>query len=224
MDVVGSDSSLQLSKNVVIGDISGDLTSKKFSFSFTVPGAMNEGPYSMKLDVLDENGNIFSDNTDHSSEYLIPFTVQGGCSLQSQVSVAASIVSGGQAGKPLQVKTTITNTGTTQRTYTVQASGYQTWASSASVNQGTITLAPSQSLDVLTTFNVNSDATGTESYSLDLTSGTQTISQPVSVNIQGSSGFLGISSSNALVWVLGLLILILVIVIIIVAVRSGRKK
>ena len=224
MDIVGSDNSLQLSQNVAVGDISGDLTSKKFSFSFTVPGAINEGPYSMKIDVLDENGNIFSDNTDHSSEYLIPFTVQGGCSLQSQISVAASIVSGGQAGKPMQVKTTITNAGTAQRTYTVQASGYETWASSASVNQGTITLAPGQSLDVITTLNVNSDASGTESYSLDLTAGTQKISQPVSVNIQGSSGFLGINSGNALVWALGILILILVIVIIIVAVRSGRRK
>ncbi len=224
MDIIGSDPSLQLSKNVAVGDISGDLTSKKFSFSFNVPSAISEGSYSMKLDVLDENGNIFSDNTDHPSEYLIPFTVQGGCSLQSQVSVSASILSGGQAGKPMQVKTTITNTGTNQRTYTVQVSGYETWASSASVNQGTITLTPGQSYDVITTFNVNNNASGTESYSLDLASGTQTISQPVSVNIQAQNGFLGINSTNALVWALGILILILIIAIIIIAVRSGRRK
>ena len=228
MDVVGSDPSLQLSQNVPVGDISGDLTSKKFAFSFTVPGAINEGPYSMKIDVLDENGNVFTDNTDHSSEYLIPFTVQGGCSLQSQVSVAASIVSGGNAGQPLQVKTTITNTGTTTRTYTVSPSGYESWASSATVNQGTITLAPGQSLDVTTTFDVNSNASGPETYSLDLTSGTQSISQPVSVNIKGSS-FLGItgnsiSGGTALVWGLGILVLILLVVVIIVAVKAGRRK
>lgn len=229
VDVVGSDSALQLSQNIPVGDIS-QFDNKPFSFSFIVPNSINEKNYGLKFDVLDENGANFQESlNDQNSEFLLPLTVQGGCSLASQLTVAATVASGGQAGKPLQVNALITNTGNNAKSFNVAATGYSSWASSATLSQNTITLAPGQSANEVVTLNVNSDATGSQTFSLDLTSGSNTASQPVSVNIESAPGFLGITGNSigggsSWIWVIGLINLVLVVVIIVVAVRIARRR
>ncbi len=223
VDIIGSDNSLQLSKNVIAGDINA-FDNKQFSFSFSVPKSTDEKTYGIKLNVLDENGNTFQESTnDHNSEFLMPITVSGGCT--PQVSLIGSVISGGEAGKPLVVKATVINSGTVTKTYTVNAADFQSWASSASVDQRTIILNPGASKDVSVTLNTNSDASGTQTFSLNLASESgQTITtQPVSVNLSKSQGF-SFSNASMWIWVLGALILILVIVIIIVALRVGKRN
>ncbi len=217
-----------VNQRVIVGDINS-FGKKPLSLTFNVPKSTDEGTYYLIFDVRKQDGNIFQNNFNSAlSEFTIPFTVQGGCSLQSQVSLTASIASGGQAGSPLVVKTTITNTGTNTRTYSVGTEGFETWASKASVDQNLITLNAGQSKDVLITFNVNKDASaGSQTFSVDLASNGQTLTQPVSVQITSPPGFLGITgnviSGNGLLWGLAVLILILIVVIIVVAVRVARK-
>ena len=219
------DTGLNVSQSTNIGTIDA-FDRKPISFSFTVPQGIDEKIYRLETQVYDDSGDVFQNSDDENSELVIPLQVSGGCTSASQISVAASIVSGGQAGKPLQVVSTITNNGNSQKTYAVSATGYSLWASSASADQGQITLASGQSAQVVFTFDVNGDAQGLQTFTINLISGSDVVTQPVSVTIQPGAGFLGLNglSGNSWIWVIAGLNLILVIVIIIVAVRVSRRK
>ena len=229
LEVLGRESALKLNQNIDVGDINA-FDNQEFSFSFIVPKGLDEKTYALKINVQDEDGNTYqNDFNDDYSEFTIPFAVQGGCSLEPQVSVLGAIVSGGQAGKPLVVKATITNTGDSTSIYNLNAIGFESWASSAALDQSLVSLNAGESKDVLVTLNVKDDASGSQTFSVQLSSNGQTITQPVSVSIaEASKGLFGITGStisgnNWYIWGIGLLNLILVIVIIVVAVRIARK-
>lgn len=220
----GVQSALNFSQSIDLGSVDA-FDRKPLSFSFTVPPNVPEQYYTLDMTLYDSNGDIFQNSNNNNAEFTVPIQVSGGC--VPQVSLIASTVSGGQTGQPLQIKATITNTGTTTKTYTVSESGYSSWASSATADQSQVTVGAGQSANVVFTFDVNNNAAGTQTFTINLLSGSDSVQQPVSVTITQSSGFLGISgntfSGNALIWGMGILILILVILIIIVAVKNSRK-
>ena len=80
-----------------------------------------------------------------------------------------------------------------------------------------------QSKDVTVTLDTNRDAAGSQTFFLELVSGTDLVRQPVSVTIEESAGFLGITGNtiaeNPVALGLGVLVLILIVAIIVVAVR-----
>jgi len=208
-----------------VGDISA-LDKETLSFSLQVPKNAEEKIYPLTFRVLDENGDVYNnDFNDDDSEFTVPLQVSGHCS--PEVSVSASTVSGGQAGKDLVIKATVTNTGSSQAAYTLSVSGSDSWASSYTLDQTSLILGAGESRDVTATFDVNKDASGSQTFSLDLTSDGQLTSQSVTVSIEPSKGFLtgfAIGGDNWYLWGIGALNLILVVVIIIVAVKVARRK
>ncbi len=200
------------------------------SFAFAVPRNAQEKTYNIKFAVYDEDGDVYkNDFDDDLSEFMVPLTVKGGCSVAgaSQTTVSASLVSGGKAGQDLVVKATVTNTGANSATYTLSSSAHSQWASSYAVQPSTLTLAAWQSGEATYTFKVNKDASGEQTFYMETLSGNQVTRQPVSVTIE-SAGFLdsitgSAISGSSLVWGLGILNVVLIFVVILVALRVMRK-
>jgi len=218
-------------RTVEIGDIDA-FDDDVYNFNFRVPNDAEEKTHSLSFQVLDEDFDVYeNDFDDDDSEFTLPLRVSGGCNVEkSGVSISANIESGGKAGEQLVVKTTITNNGDELNTFTVNVAGFTQWASSYTADRTSLVLGAGDSVDVLLTFDVNKDASGSQSFTIELVSeDNQVTTQPVSVAIEGKrSGLFGITgavitSENAYLWGIAILNIILVLVIIIVAVRVLKK-
>jgi hypothetical protein len=220
---------LGLDEEVVIdGDFdAGD--KETVIFNFAVPQDAEKKIHTLKLRTLydyDEDDEDYDEESDETFHVFL--RVDGNCQsfTGSEASVTANLESGGDAGDNLVIKTTITNTGDEQMTYLVSPAGFGVWASSADAVPATFTLAAGQSRDVTLTLSVNDDASGQQSFNVEVISNNElVVSQPVSVEIEGKSGFLTGSAigSNGYLWGFGLLNLIIIVAIIIVAVRVMRR-
>ncbi|MFH1311283.1 MAG: putative S-layer protein [Nanoarchaeota archaeon] len=222
---------LNLAENVIVGDINA-FDNERISFSFTIPKDAEEKtyPYPIMFKVYDEDGDVYvNDFDDDYSEFAFPLSIEGSCTgTSSSVTVTANLVSGGKAGEDLVVKAIITNSGTSLATYSISASGYGQWASSYDVEPKTLALAAGQLGEVLFTFNVNKDASGEQTFMIEIVSGDEITTQPVSILIEPSGSLFGITgfsiAGNTGLWALGFLNIILVLIIIFVAIRITRKK
>ena len=209
-----------------VGDIDA-FDNSELSLSFQVPRDAEEKTYALIFNVLDEDNDVYkNDFDDDLAEFNMPLKVSGGCG--APVSVVGTVVSGGREGQNLVVKATVTNNGNSQKTYTVNAVGFEDWASSFSLDQRLLTLAAGESKDVTLTLDVSKDAAGSQTFFLELTSDGQVTRQPVTVTVEESGGFLsGITGNalggNGLIWGIGILNVILILIIIFVAVRIARK-
>jgi uncharacterized membrane protein len=226
--VLGKD--LDLRKDIMVGDIDA-FDNDKIDFTFEVPSNIEAKTYTLIFEVYDEDGDIYENDFDEDeSEFFLPFRVEDckGVFDGDEVSVSASLQSGGKAGEDLVVRATITNNGDELETFTVNAAGFTQWASSYTSDRSTLVLDEGESADVLFTFDVNKDASGSQSFTIELVSSeNQITTQPVSVAIEERSGLFGLTgeaiSGNAYLWGIGLLNIILVVIIIIVAVRVARR-
>lgn len=221
-------------KEVALGDLDeGENTN--VVFSFTVPSDAEEKRYTLLMNTFydyDSGDGKYEDDYDRRSEdtFNAYLRVEGNCGpTTAEVSISASLQSGGKAGQDLVVRATITNNGDELDTFTINAAGFTQWASSYTVDRTILVLGAGNSADVLFTFDVNKDALGSQSFTIELVSDdNQVTTQPVSVAIEGRSGLFGftggvISGNNAYLWGIGALNIILVIIIIIVAVRVARR-
>lgn len=221
-------SKLGINKIVEIGDIN-KFENENLDFSFDVPENTEAGKYSLTLSVYDDNDDIYENSNDDSSVFDVAFQVSGECSDSSKsAEVSAVLQSGGEAGKPLVIKSTIINTGTATANYVLNAAGYASWADSAELSEKTFTLNSGQSKEVLVTLDVKSDAVGDNVFNIEVLSENKLVAnQPVSVSITKKAGLnitgFAINSDNWHIWAIGFLNLILVIVIIVIAVRVARK-
>jgi len=219
---------LGINEKVEIGDVDS-FDSTDFNFNFQLPKEVQEKKYYLTFTVYDEDDDVYQNENDDKSVSSVALNVQGTCSL-SEALVTAVLESGGQAGKPLVVKATIMNTGTKTSTYLLNAAGYAEWASSATIDKGSLTLDAGKSGDVLLTFNVKKEALGVNLFNIEVLSGNElVVSQPVQVDITKKTfGLTGLtnffSGNNKYIWGIGILNLILIILIIVIAVRVSRKK
>jgi hypothetical protein len=216
---------LGISENVDIGDINS-LDSSDFNFNLQLPENVKEKLYYLTLTVYDDNNDVLVNGNDDKAVFSVPLNVQGSCSL-AKASLTAVLESGGEAGKPLVVKATIVNTGNKNSIYSLNAAGYTTWASSASLDKTSVTLNAGESAEVLLTFNVNKEALGTNTFNLEVLSGNElVVSQPVQVEITQNKFSIAnlFSGDKKYLWGIGVLNLILIILIIVIAVRISRKK
>ena len=220
---------LFIDKIFEVGDLD-EFENTDLSLSFDIPENAEEKTHTLILRVLDEDSDLYeNDYDDDPAEFFVSLVVSGGCSSASEVTVSASTVSGGTADSNLVVKATVTNTGDSQKVYSLNVAGSESWASSFSLDKSSLALGAGQSGDVTVTLSVNKGVSGSQTFFLEMVSDGELVSQPVSVVIEESSGFLGItgnvfSGGNSLIWGIGLLNLILVIVIIVIAVRIARRK
>jgi hypothetical protein len=220
--------SMKLVDNFLVGNMNS-FDNKDSVLSLQVPQNVSEGQYHILLQVLDENGDVYTDSNDDDSVYTIPFKILGGCTgSTSPVAITANLVSGGQAGQDLVVGATLINSGSSTATYTVSASGQGQWATSYTVNPSSLTLAAGQSGDATFTFKVSNDVSGEQTFYIEAVSGNQVERQQVSVMIQ-PAGFLSsitgsaTGSTGAILAGLGVLVLILLAVVIVMAIRVARK-
>ena len=222
-----------LSEILEMGDIDAfDDADTLLDLIFEVPNDAEEKVHNIVFTVYDDDNDVFeNDYDDEESVYTVFLKVEGGCGASSgedsDATVSASLESEAKAGEELVVKVTISNTGDDAVTYTLNAAGYTSWASSASLNTNTLSLAAGASGDVLVTFQVGEEVEGEQSFDIEVLSGNEMVlKQPVSVLIEKSTslGFTGAAiRDNPYMWGIGLINLILVIVIVIVAIRLARK-
>ncbi len=213
-------------QKIEIGDIDM-LDKEKLSFKFNIPEDAAEKSHTIELRVLDDNDDVYENDNDQAV-FTSSLKVEGSCGVeQNSVLIAASLESGGKAGENLVVKATLTNTGTKLQTFSIKASGYSDWASSADINEPSFALGAGESKSILITLNVKSDASGDKTFNIEALSKEQLLlSQPVSVSVTKGfnfKGIPGITADNWYLWAIGALNIILVIIIIVVAVRVARK-
>ncbi len=216
---------LGIDEDVVVGDIDS-FDSSDFEFSLSLPEDVEEKRYYLTLTVYDEDDDVYENGNDDKSVSTVTLNVKGGCAV-AKASVNAVLESGGQAGKLMVVKATITNTGNKVAYYSLNVAGYTGWASSATLDKNALTLNAGDSAEVLLNFDVKKEALGTNIFYLEVLSGNELIvNQPVQVEITkktwGITGNL-ISGDNKYIWGIGLLNLILIVLIIVIAVRIARK-
>ena len=221
-------SELGISEFIEVGDIDA-FDKEEFSVTVKIPEEADEKFYSIKLDVYDEDNDIYeNDFDDDEAKFNVVFQVSGSCGKTADALVSASLESGGIAGEELVVKATIVNSGDDSATYKLNVANYAQWAVSGNPEINTLLLNKGESRDVLIRFDVKEDALGEESFNLEvLSNGELVLTQPVSVSIEeAQKGFPGIKSGlngNTYLWIIGALNVILVIIIIIVAIRVARR-
>jgi hypothetical protein len=228
IEVFGRENILDFRKTIEVGDID-EFDRQQISFTFTVPKNIDEKFYALNFEVNDEDRDVYeNDFDDDLSEFTVPFKVEGNCGAAEDVIISASLESEARAGKEMVIRATIINNGDELKTFTINAAEFLTWADAVSQDQNTLVLNAGQSRDVLFKFDVKKDTSGSQTFFIELVSDDDvTTRQPVSVNIEASRPFLGITGfavENASLWGLGLLNIILVVIIIIVAVRIARRK
>lgn len=228
--VLIENSELGINEQVFIGDIDEfDDSGTPLSFNFKVPLDAEEKLYTISLTVYDEDNDIYENDFDDKSRFIIPLKVAGNCAVSEPVSISANLESGGKAGSELVILVTITNIGTETADYRINMVEYSDWASSVSANPETFTLDAGESIESILIFDVLSDVSGEKSFDIEVFSGNKLVAtQPVSVTVEASgiSHLTGglISEDNWYLWGLGLFNVILILVIIFVAVRIARKR
>lgn len=220
---------LGIDQKVEIGDINA-FDKEKLSTILKIPKNAKEKTYTIRAAVYDKDKKVYENKNNDESKLDLLVNVQGSCSVESKAVVSAVLASGGQAGKELVIKATVTNTGDKLTTYNINAAGYTEWASSVELSEKTIVLSAGESKEVLMTFKVDKDVSGEKTFNVELTSGEELIvKQPVQVSIE-KSNFLGgitgniISESNWYLWGIGVVNIVLIVIIILVAVRFAKKK
>ena len=228
VSVFVTNNELGVREDIAVGDIDA-FDRQQVSLTFSVPSDAEEKTHRLSFEVFDEDNDLYeNDFDDDPAEFSVPLQVSGGCGAaagEGEVSVVANIVSGGREGQELVVRATVTNTGDSQQTYSLNAAGFEDWASSFSLDTNSLTLGAGESGNVLVTLDVNDGAAGSRTFFLELVSEGQLARQPVTVSISGrGAGITGlITEGNWYLWGIGLLNIILVVVIIVVAVRIARK-
>lgn len=222
---------LGIDEKIEIGDIDS-FKDERLDFEIQIPKNVEEQEYNLYFMVYDEYNDIYENSNDDKAEFYIPLKLEGNCVSEPQVIVTANLESEAKAGKDLIVKATITNTGDSLVTYTLDIKDYASWTTLVNIEPNTIILSAGSSEDVLITFNVNKDISGDQLFNIEVLSEDEAvITQPVSVTVEEQSGFnfpgiTGnlISEGNWYLWGIGALNIILIIIIIIVALRVAKKE
>ncbi len=228
--IIAYNKELGINEEFIIDDIEA-FDKEPMDLTFEIPKDAEEKTYSIKLTIYDEDHDVYeNDYDDDRAIFSVFLEVEGNCGAAvGEVSISASLGSEAKAGKDLIVTAIITNNEDELKTFTVSAAGFTQWASSYTVDKTNLILNAGESVNVLFTFDVNKDASGSQAFTIGLISeDNQVTSQPVSVTIEERSGLFGltgaVTSDNAYLWGIGFLNIILIAIIIIVAVRIARRK
>ncbi len=188
-----------------------------------IPKDAEEKTYILTFEVYDEDNDIYQDDyDDDDSRFTATFDVSGGCGAAQDAIVSASITSGGEAGQPLVITATITNTGDESATYNVNAAGFAGWADSVDVSPKTFILDSGDSKDVTFTFEVMDDASGVNTFNIEVLSENKlVITQPVEVSISKPGfGFGGVSTPLAITG--GVLIVLILVTLVILIIKLAK--
>lgn len=227
---------LALNQDLVIKNNLDRGESKLVDFSFTIPQNLKDGSYPIQFrtsydyDDGDDEYDTVSDETYTATLKVI------GCSASSntgsgstgtgslnEIDISPALKSAARAGEKLVVDAVLTNTGLSTVSFTLDASGYQSWASLDSISTRSISLESGESQTVTFTFTVDDDASGSQSFSISGRNTAGSISQPVEVKLASTSSGFSFSGNSGLLWIIGIINVVLIVLIIIVAVRLSRR-
>jgi uncharacterized membrane protein len=141
-------------------------------------------------------------------------------------SITARLDSDAKPGQEMTVRATITNLASQYSSFVISATDYESWAELSSISDRIVGLNPGESKEITLKFNVNREASGTQTFAIEAKNGNNVESRDVEVNLGAASagGLGGINlGNNGLIWVIGAINVILIILIIIVAVRISRR-
>ncbi|MEK7147948.1 MAG: putative S-layer protein, partial [Patescibacteria group bacterium] len=223
-----------------VGDLdAGETASLSFVLDIPNDAEAKSIPYTLVMQTFyeyDADGGKYETYYDRKSENTFDalLKVGGNCIVKGEATFETDktdIVSGGKAGEPLTVKTTIKNSGTKTADYIINTANYTAWASSANIDTKTFTLTAGESKEITITLDVKKGISGEQTFNVEVVSGNEIVmTQPVSALIEGSSGlFEGITGSSILgggssyLWIIGFVNVILIGSIIVVAVRLLRR-
>jgi uncharacterized membrane protein len=214
---------LEVNEKAIIGDIDA-FEDKKLSFEFTVPTNLEEKKYSLHFDVYDEDGDIYESSDNDESTHTLHIDVSGNCERVADATVYASLESGGKAGQEMEIRASVTNTGSEKKTFTIEAADYSEWAELVDIEPSTLTLDKDETKDVIITLNVDSDAPEDASFSIVLEDEDgETLTQPISATIEKGFSLKGLFGDKGYIWGIAILNVLLILIIIIVAIRVARR-
>ena len=214
---------LGVNEETIIEDLDA-FEDKKLVFEFSIPSDLEEKTYLLLLEVFDEDGDLYESSDDDLSEYNLPLSVSGNCVKEAEATVYASLESGGKAGQEMEIRASVTNTGSEEQTFTIKAADYSSWAELVSIEPSTLTLEADEERDVIITLDVDSDAPEESTFSVVVEDESgETVTQPISVTIEKGFSLKGLFGDKGYVWGIILLNAILIIVIIVVAIRVARR-
>ncbi len=195
--------------------------SQDASFTFTIPSTAKNGDYPIEFKAFYDDGQSGPFFSSDSSLKLI------GCTGSSAagVSITYTLDSDPIAGSELTVSAVIKNEGSQTQSFSFDALGYQSWASSVDISPASATLDAGESKTITITLNAKDDASGIQSFTLQSESDGDVETQEVEVEFaEKQSGFSLFSGSNGIFWVIGIINLVLIVLIIVVAVRLASRK
>ncbi len=199
---------------------------EEFSYTFAVPGEMEEKTYDISFEVYDEDNDLFENSEDDEAITDLFVKIEGSC-VFVEPTITAVLDSEAKAGTEMIVKATITNSGEEQMILTLNVDQFEEWATLTSVNPGVVVLEAGQSQDVMITLKLNKDSEGEHTFEITASLDDEVVQTgSLFVTVEKSSfDFKNLFDKIDLKLALIILInLVLVIAIIIVAVRVARRK
>jgi hypothetical protein len=195
--------------------------SEEISVVVEIPGKMDEKAYRFTIITdyeFDEDDEEWEDSNEDNTFFL---SIQGECTLEAP-SIAASLQSGANVDGELSVKVVLTNTEDESIDYTISAEGYEAWANYIGAEPTIVTVAANSVGE--TTVKLTPTQTGEQTFDIVLTYDSQTVKQPMSVNIKEKSGFItgafsGLGEGNAAVYVIAIILLVLIIVAVVLIIK-----
>ncbi len=222
-------SELRLNKEYELRENLDQGDSQLIPIDFDIPAGIRDGKYLLqfKTEYDYRNGEYRQESKDTftTSIKVIGCGVGSGSgSTNSGVRVDASLQSEATPGQALKVRGVITNTANERKIITVDATGYSSWATLTSISKRTVSLEAGQSTTVDFAFDVDQDASGSQSFTIETTSNGMLDTQDVEVNFatDSSPGF-SFGGSSSLIWIIAAVNLVLIILIILVAVRLSHR-
>lgn len=227
---LGVDETFEIRNNFGQGD------KERVSFDFLVPTGIGDGNYQLEiLSEYDYRRGIYRQKSDKSTPYTLKVlgcgSVSGGSGTGARIAaISASLDSDVTSGEELVVRVTITNLADTDKVFVIDVGDYSGWASLKSVSEKILNIDAGKSKETTMKFMIESDATGEESFVVDVIADGVTESKEIFVDIGGSTSNpteglfnLDFGGDNAYLWIIGIINVVLVILIIVVAVRIARK-
>ncbi len=223
------DQTFEITRGLDVGE------DKTVQFSFNLPSNAKNGAYNLEFETEyeydDGDYDQISDETFGEETVFTLAACQGGNGDNGNdnggavdAEVDAELTSDAVAGEELEIELTITNTGSSESTFVLNAVEYQSWATLGKISDRILTLDAGESETVTITLNANEGVSGTQSFSVEVTEGSETETTDVEVRFGSEGGFdFGNLGGSSLIWIIGIVNVVLILLIIIVAIRLAKR-
>ena len=201
--------------------------SEDFSYTFEVPENLDSGKYSVSIEVFDEDNEIYENDNDDKSEFLISFKIDESCIMKDPTITAEGITEAIQ-GKEYSAKVYLTNNNDKDMTYSLSVDGFESWAKLVNLNPAVLILGPGDTKEATVTLDINKNSlVGSNEFNIIAsTDGKEVVILPAAVDIEEATFNIKdyMTKDNLQIAGIVLLNLILLIAIIIVAKKILRRK